>query len=572
MTRITRRRFPALRIAAVVPFLILFLLVLTSVSMAEHDAPAQANISAQKTAAASAQISGHVYRADTGAPLPKTQVTLIPVTGTSMNITGERRYTLADIDGFYSFTQVAPGTYTVGASRNGFIARYFDDVASPVDARIIAISSEERLGRIDIRLVSAGVISGTVFDDDNQPLMTVQVEAVRIRYMPGGRRLEAPRSIVMTNDLGEFRLSNLPPGNYFVRIQTSTVNLVTGKQVSLLAYYPNTTSIENAQSFKVVGGNEINGIRFSVGLTAAYSITGNIVDVTGSAGQRKYDVTIQRLNTGESAGPSTPSAGGAFALHAMTPDDYLLMAASTLLGPDSQLNGRPREVSGFAIAHVGDGDTQVNIQVNPQAEVSGRVSLENSKGQSISGILIALWPQLPILGTGSNWIHSEIDRNGAFKIPYVPSGGYDFGTFDAAGIYLKKVICNGKDYTLLPVNIEPGTSVDCLVTLGTDVGEVKGQVLNDEKPASGLTVIAIPTDHSLRHLDRFTVTGKTNVNGEYQLSGLIPGDYLLFAVPPDDNGAYFDIDFADRNQRDAERVNVKSGETKTVPLKPTTPQ
>jgi len=53
---------------------------------------------------------------------------------------------------------------------------------------------------------------------------------------------------------------------------------------------------------------------------------------------------------------------------------------------------------------------------------------------------------------------------------------------------------------------------------------------------------------------------------------VIPGDYLLLAVPTDENETYFDIDFADRNQRDAERVSVKSGETKIVPLKPTAPQ
>ena len=71
---------------------------------------------------------------------------------------------------------------------------------------------------------------------------------------------------------------------------------------------------------------------------------------------------------------------------------------------------------------------------------------------------------------------------------------------------------------------------------------------------------------------RFTVIGTTDANGAYQLSGVIPGDYLLFAVPPDENELYFDINFADRNLRDAERVTVKPNETKNIPLKPTTPQ
>jgi hypothetical protein len=166
-----------------------------------------------------------------------------------------------------------------------------------------------------------------------------------------------------------------------------------------------------------------------------------------------------------------------------------------------------------------------------------------------------------------------VERNGSFKIEYVPIGSYYFSTFGGSGIYLKQVVCNGKDYTFLPLAIEAGAGVnDCVLTMGTDSGVVKGQVLNGDKPAPGLTVIAIPQQRSLRHLDRFTITGKTDVNGGYQLSGVIPGDYLLFALRPDEGESYFDIDFADRNQQFAERVSVKSNETKTVALKPTTPQ
>ncbi len=170
-------------------------------------------------------------------------------------------------------------------------------------------------------------------------------------------------------------------------------------------------------------------------------------------------------------------------------------------------------------------------------------------------------------------LNGETDRSGTFKIHYLISGSYYFSTYGGSGMYLKQAVCNGKDHTFLPLTIEPGIGVsDCVLTMGTDAGVVKGHVLDGGKPVAGLTVVAIPEQRSLRHLDRFTVTGKTNANGEYHLPGVIPGDYLLFAVPPDENEEYFDINFADGNQHDAERVSVKSGETKTVVLKPATPQ
>jgi hypothetical protein len=113
---------------------------------------------------------------------------------------------------------------------------------------------------------------------------------------------------------------------------------------------------------------------------------------------------------------------------------------------------------------------------------------------------------------------------------------------------------------------------DCVLTLGTDAGTVKGLVLDGDKPVPSRVVAAIPEEVAKRRLERFTFTASTNANGEYQLSGVIPGDYLLFALPPDDDHLYFAGDFADHNQRDAERVSVKSGDTKIVMLKPATSQ
>jgi 5-hydroxyisourate hydrolase-like protein (transthyretin family) len=564
----TRRQFALLNLCSVIPFLILFLFAATNVCASAHDATLQANFDTQKSPAAG-KISGHIYRADTGAPLAKTQVALLPVTGNSLNVTGERRFTLTDGEGFYSFAQVTAGTYTVAAKRDGFVGGYFDDVPNPVNAQILKIAADETLSKIDIHLVTAGVISGTVLDEDNQPLQSVGVEAVRIQYLRGGRQIEVPRGITRTDDLGNFRLFNLRAGNYFVRVETSDVNPQTEHSVDRIVYYPNTMDIESAQPLKVSAGNEISGIRFSVGPAASFSVTGNIIDVSGSAGQRQYTITADRLNTGDSGRPSTTSVGGSFTLHGIMPGEYLLRAASTILGPTTQLNGQPREVSGAAIARVSDGDTRVNIQVGPQVEVSGRVSIENSPGKTASGILVALWPESTTLGSSNN----ETDRNGAFKIQYVTSGSYDLATFDTPGMYMKEVLCNGKDYTLLPLTVEPGVNVsDCVLVMATDVVTVKGQVLDGDKPVPGWMVVAIPEQRSLRHLERFMYTKLTNLTGEYQLSGMIPGDYLLFAVPPDENETYFDINFADRNLQFAERVSLKTGETKTVGLKPTVPQ
>jgi hypothetical protein len=521
----------------------------------------------------SAQISGHIYRADTDAPLAKVVVALIPVTGKGFIVTGERRFTLTDANGSYVFAQVAEGTYTVVTSPQGFVQRYFDDVASPEDARILSVGSGEILERIDIRVISEGVISGTVLDEENKPVVAVEVQAVRIRYLRGGRRLESARMGINTDDLGNFRLYHLPPGNYFVRVETTSVNMQTNKIESQLAYYPGTTSIDNAQPLRVTAGIEISGIRFLAEKLPSYSVAGNIIDLTGTGGQKQYTVRARHANGGDNEPNVTTSSGGTFTIHGLTSGDYLLEASATQTIRESQSKTPQQLLFGYTIVRVADTDTRANIQVSFGAYVAGKVVAENPNGKSFSGITIGLWPDDSLFGDGPNWLNDGVNQNGAFRIAEVRSGNYDFDTFDNVGLYLKKAICNGRDYTLLPLTMDSGANVsDCVLTLATDAGAIGGQVLDDKKPVHGERIVAIPEDRSLRHLPRFTAFGTTDVNGAYQLSGVIQGDYLLFAVPPDENELYFDINFADRNLRDAERVTVKSGETKTVALKPTVPQ
>src|SRR5204863_188047 len=61
----------------------------------------------------------------------------------------------------------------------------------------------------------AGTISGRVFDRDGEPLANVTVEALKYSYQEGQRVLNGVQT-ARTNDLGEYRLFWLQPGQYFV--------------------------------------------------------------------------------------------------------------------------------------------------------------------------------------------------------------------------------------------------------------------------------------------------------------------------------------------------------------------
>jgi protocatechuate 3,4-dioxygenase beta subunit len=529
------------------------------------------------------QITGHVYRADTNEPVSKAMVNLSPIGGggRGATVTASPQSTRTDATGAYTFTTVTPGNYVLGAQHSGFINGFFMRTVNGSGPETITVAAGETVSKIDIRLLAAAVISGTVLDEDNQPLEGAQVSAIRMRYQKGGQQTEQPLKSVTADDLGNFRLYGLPEGNYFVRVDNRNLNFQTGEANFKSAYYPGTPTIESAQRLKATGGAETSGVRFAVGAQSTFTITGNVIDTTDSPGQRRYSVTALRVTEGDQFAVSNQATNDtSFTIRGVPSGDYLLTARSLqptppvqTVGPNGTVQMINRMNSGIAYVRVSEADARANITISSTAEVSGKIIMENSTGLSISGIRVNLQSQSFSAGVGGATSNGGTDQNGAFKIQNVQTGSYVFSIAGRNDMYLKQALCSGRDYTFQPLTIDSGITIsDCTLTLAMDTAVMTGQVLDSNKPAPDMVVVAVPQSLALRRVARYTMTSNTDANGSFKISGMIPGDYLVFAVPKDDEQSYFQIDFADRNQRDAERVSVNSGDTKTVTLKPASSQ
>ena len=83
-------------------------------------------------------------------------------------------------------------------------------------------------------------------------------------------------------------------------------------------------------------------------------------------------------------------------------------------------------------------------------------------------------------------------------------------------------------------------------------------------PRPRMTAILIPQSRELRRIPRYTVSAISGERGQFEIEGVIPGDYYLFGVSADDKGEEFAIGFADRHMNEAKSVQVKAKETQTV--------
>src|SRR5262245_15251881 len=156
-------------------------------------------------------LQGSVLKIVTGEPVSKAVVTL------SRTDSQRRAYAaITGADGKFAFDDIDPAQYRLDASRTGYVRSEYG-ARSPNRAGLpITLTAGQRVADVVVQLVPAGTIAGRVFDRDGEPLANVNVEAVQYAYSDGDRVLNVVQA-ARTNDVGEYRLFWLHPGQYFVR-------------------------------------------------------------------------------------------------------------------------------------------------------------------------------------------------------------------------------------------------------------------------------------------------------------------------------------------------------------------
>jgi hypothetical protein len=548
----------------------------------QQDAPAQAGSDSQSVATRPGKISGHVYRADNGQPISKAIVTLF--LGPTQT---PDRTTRTEADGSYSFLNVDVNAYVVEATRSGYVDAFFREDGERSDVTHIYLTSGQTRAKIDIRLGLAGVIAGRISDSDGEPVYGVQIFAIRPTYSEGGHMTEVEMGQTRTDDRGEYRLAGLKPGSYLIRAggaAKQTGSITEGRAWTFApAYFPGFSEAAEAQTVKVNAGAEVDGIDLQVVSASrnTYKITAHVLGTSKPGLQIRVllgDETVTdarpfwnyELETATIAG----LPAGKYTIVAQLLEG--LPAPSEASSPKSETRSpfSFRVRVGSAAVSIDDADANVSIQLSEAGQLRGKLIMENTKNPDFTETEIDLEPSA---GLGSVLDHSdpqsETKPNGTFTIANILPGSYFFTLDpDRAQAYVKEAICDGKDYTRQPLDVEAGTKIDdCRVTISSDTVTISGMVLDGGRPVSGLYVVAIPQLRALRENPDYTMTETTDSDGQFQLKA-IPGDYFLFAVRPNDQDSYYALDFAERNLANAERVSVKSGDTKTVALKPTVAQ
>jgi len=279
------------------------------------------SISQAAAPAATGGIVGRVTVQGSDTPIAGARVLLLPASRPVSPIPiGPPPQATTDQDGRFGFQAIAPGQYRLNVQKSGFAPNY--EPMTPPPAVTIAAGQQVS---VDVHLQRGGVISGRVLDATGGPLTDARVMALRrqpaARNAAGQTRLlPAPMTgPQQTNDLGEFRISGLAPGEYAVAViphgfngfgapgvapHTSTGS---GHATMVTTFYPGTVDQTAAQLVSVAAGGEAGNIVFTVQSAPGFRVSGIVVDENGAP---IADAMVSLVADPRSAGFSFGPVGG----------------------------------------------------------------------------------------------------------------------------------------------------------------------------------------------------------------------------------------------------------------------
>lgn len=523
-----------------------------------------------EAAKGTAVIRGRVVALDGGQPLRRVQMRIF---GGSVR-SPRGRTTMTDADGRYEFRDLPAGTLTVSARKSGFAPLSYGQRASRDAAKPIQIAEGQAVGGIDFALPRGSVITGRVVDEFGEPVEQAGVTVMQYRVVNGRRRLDTRQS-AMANDLGQYRLFGLTPGEYYVAATPAGGMFSEEEHDEPTGYaptfFPGTLVAAEAQRITLGVGEE-----FAADLQLVPS---RIVRISGivvnSEGQPLRNAFVSARPIGLSVGPMGMRGGpigadGRFEITNVTPGSYMLISQGSVQGDgDGDGGGREREMAMQGITVGGADVTRLRLVTSRGATLRGRIAFEGSLASRAPRVGVTCQPTEPELNGMGGGRPSQMRENQTFEIAGIfnpcvlrVSAGGD--------LTLKAVLIAGNDLTDQPIDLGRDRLVgDITVVMTTQVTTLTGNVQGEGgKPETDYTVVAFSSDKA--HWDGFSRRirrARADQNGAFSLKGLPAGEYLVVALKELESGAEQDPELLAQLAGLATPARLSEGGMQNVSLK-----
>ena len=414
----------------------------------------------QPAASGRGQLAGIVVE-DGSSPERPVRRSIVTLTGTGLAVPLQ---VLTDDAGRFAFSNLSPGRFSLTAEKAAYLKTHYGStrIGRP-PGMPIAIAAGENQAALRVPLMRGAAIGGLVREITGQPVAGAQVQVSLVTIANGGRKLVSPfagTTLAVTNDLGEYRVWGLPPGEYVLRVvgggapgsgnaRTATPVEIAAAQQNLSGsgalpaaaqpllaptpppqtsrlptYAPGVIDPAQAMGVTVSAGDERTGIDIVSLIGPVGAVAGTAI---GPGGEPVQNISVGLVNLSTqslsySAGFLRPNAGGTFGVGGLAPGRWLFFG-----------RGAPTATPGDGLYPwwaeteftVGEGGTvNVVLQFAPGSVVTGRLEFRGA----------AAPPDLTKLRVSLQYI-PPVDGMSAFVQPVVPAadGSFTFPAVPPAG-------------------------------------------------------------------------------------------------------------------------------------------
>jgi hypothetical protein len=484
-----------------------------------------------------------------------TTTTMTISSGTSLQISGGNvirpRTATTDAQGIFEFTGLPAGSYRIFASASQYSAGYLGmayggkrpagqggvaDMGTPIE-----IADGQRFDKAIVALPRGAVIAGRVSDDSGEPMARVQVHT--LFYPPGSTRPQRSGMTTQTDDLGQFRLYGLGPGDYAVVAEARGPTSVPPNQPPeteddrigfMTTYYPGTPDEAAAQRIRARAGAETPGVEIRMATGRLFRVSGIVTDSQGRSAARTGGQLIKRGANGTSNYGFSTDEQGRFQMRNVPPGNYRLVVRGRQ-APNTEVPAADPPEMAFMPVTINSDLEGLVVMTMPGAAITGQVVFEQGPPQLPPGQQSFQMRISGSMGDPENSMGMSMPPAALVTpdLTFSMKGlhGELLLRTSGPGMYLKSVTAGGRDITDTPHEFRNGEQVT--IVMSTRASTLEGMVTDAAgKPVTDGAILVFSEDKALwRSNATRTRRGNVDSTGKYRVGGLLPGRYHIIALP-----------------------------------------
>lgn len=509
-------------------------------------------------AAEASGLKGTALDAARGVPLRNAQVLIASLDGKT------EKETMTSASGTFTFEGLPAGRYFVLVNHYSNASAGSESVLR--SRVIVSLDDNRTLEGVQLSPPPSHIIAGAVHNaEDDWPLSDAVVEALSAQYT-GGVKMFAVRGQAVTDDLGRFRIRNLAPGSYYLRISraplagvamtASSKHAVRPRRVFEVAYYPGVTSAGQASPIHVMPGSPVAEVNVRLREVEPGSVRGQVCAAPGlppaSVQVGLYQPDAPSQDVGALA-KFPANAAGEFMIEDLPPGTHLLCGSSA---------ERPPKLADCAVIDTRESaQSVVKLCPRPAGGVTGRIRLASREATNTpEGLEVHLYPQdsAPMaFGSGGSY---PLLAGGRFTAGGLVPGRYQLSLSRLpTPWYVESVLAGGSDVTAGSIQVSPGSAIPVEVVIAAGGGIVEGELKGNAIPAAA-QVVLIPAAALRGNPLRF-YAAEAGDDGRFRIEGVAPGSYTAVAVPALGQGEYLDPAWIARHEAAGAVAAVTAGQS-----------